>query len=131
MVLLRMPSAGSPHRGESAAPCEGPAAALRGLLRRRKNAQVQELRGHSPRQETAGRVDEALTGRFQPLRYFSTAFLSHTSPFPGRCGTTAKPSTISSGSAKILSAQSIYSRKWQGGVPANRKPAHSGYKRRG
>src|SRR4030095_3946976 len=119
MVLLRMPGAGSPHRGESAAPCEGPAAALRGVLRRRKSTQVQALRRHSPRQETAGRVGEAFDGvAAYPIRYFSTAFLSHTSPFPGRCGTTAKPSTISSGSAKILSAPSIYSRKWQGGAAA-------------
>src|SRR5262249_13857075 len=62
----------------------------------------------------------------QATRYFLTAFASHASPLPGRCGTTAKPSAISSGSAKILSAQSIYSRKWAVGVAASRCALTSG-----
>src|SRR5438132_6974116 len=43
MVLLRMPGACPPHRGESGAPGEGPAAALRGVLCRPKGANLQEL----------------------------------------------------------------------------------------
>src|SRR5262249_32105411 len=53
------------RRGESAAPGEGPAAALRGLLRRRKGAQVQELRRHSPWQAAAARVGKDLTARLR------------------------------------------------------------------
>ena len=59
-------------------------------------------------------------------RYFSTALLSHDSPLPGRCGTTAQPSSMASGSSTILSAQSTYSRKWQVGVADRRCALISG-----
>src|ERR1700730_14331160 len=55
-----MPRAGASHRGESPASVEGPAAALRSVLRRRERAQVQELRRRSSRQEAAGRLGEDL-----------------------------------------------------------------------
>src|SRR5262245_66235709 len=124
MVLLRVRRTGSPHRGEGPTPGEGPAAALRGILCRRKGAQVQGLRRRPSRQEAARRMGEDLDAHV--IRYFSTAALSQTSPLPGRCGTTAKPSTIASGSCRILSAQSTYSIKWQVGVAASRCALTSG-----
>ena len=60
VVLLRVPRAGASHRGEGPASGEGPAAALRGVLRRRGGAQMQELRRHPSRQEAAGRLGEDL-----------------------------------------------------------------------
>src|SRR5215471_14690056 len=96
-----MSGAGPPHRGESAALGEGPAAALRGILCRRKSAQMQELWRHSPRQETAGGMGEALMAP-HPIRYFSTAFLSHTCLFPGRRGATALSSSIARVPATIV-----------------------------
>src|SRR5262249_57463289 len=60
VVLLRVPSARAPHRGEGLAPGEGPAAALRGVLRRRERAQVQTLRRHPSGEDAAGGMGEAL-----------------------------------------------------------------------
>src|SRR5713101_9604662 len=63
MVLLRVPRAGPPHRGEGDAPGEGPAAALRGVLCRREGAQMQKVRRHPSRQDAAGGVGEDLMMR--------------------------------------------------------------------
>src|SRR5262249_39617733 len=49
------------------------------------------------------------------IRYFFTAAWSQLKPLPGRCGGRAKPSTMSSGCSRILSAQSTDSRSWRGG----------------
>ena len=61
LVLLRMRTSGPSHRGQGAAPREGPAAALRGVLRRPERAHLQELRRGPSRQEAAGRMGQALT----------------------------------------------------------------------
>jgi 3-hydroxyanthranilate 3,4-dioxygenase len=63
VVLLRLRRAGAPHRGEGDASGEGPAAAVRGVLRRRGSAQMQAVRRHPSRQEAAGRLGEDLTPR--------------------------------------------------------------------
>ena len=49
------------HRGEGRASGEGPAAALRAVLRRRGCAQMQELRRHPSWQEAASGMGETLT----------------------------------------------------------------------
>ena len=131
MVLLRMRRAGAPHRGEGRQHLvQRPAAALRGVLRRREGAHLQELRRDPSRQEAAGRLGEdcvTICGRGCTQSDISPPpALSQTSPLPGRSGTTAKPSTIRSGSRTILSAQSTYSRKWQVGVAASRCALTSG-----
>ena len=66
-------------------------------------------------------ADRAKIGRDNAIKLFklkrrsgsdsaSTAFSFHTMPLPGRSGTTAWPSTITSGSCNSTSAQSTYSR---------------------
>ena len=121
----------------------------------KQSAQVQDMRRHSSREEAAGGLGENLykgiacvAGQWRapsqvcrprefggptlpapashPSRYLSTALRFQVIPVPGRCGTTAKPSTICSGSSTILSAQSTYSRKWQVGVAASRCALTSG-----
>ena len=60
LVLLRVRPSRSPHRGQGDAPGQGPAAALRGVLRRHRRAHLQELRRRASRQVAAGGMGEGL-----------------------------------------------------------------------
>src|SRR5262249_20271299 len=80
LVLLRMRPPGASHRGEGAAPGQGPAAALRRVLCRPEGAHLQELRRAPSRQEAAGGMGEALI----PGRGF------YRSPIPAESGRTPR-----------------------------------------
>ena len=94
MVLLRVPRAGASHRGEGPASGEGPAAALRGVLRRRGGAQVQELRRHPSGQEAAGRLGEDLVTVCG--RGFTQSDTSPPPPCPRRARCRAGPAPLRS-----------------------------------
>ena len=65
-----------PHRGQGDAPRSGFAAALRGVLRQRCGAQMQVMRRHSSRQDTAAGLGQSLTRYHQFARLRTAAFAS-------------------------------------------------------